>query len=114
MCAKGNTHLVLSALAHLTDAAPHARLQSDAVPDSEVRRSGDLRTNLDNLAAALVTETHGLLDDEGADGTVLEVVDVRATDTGLRDGDKDLVTLDLGNRALRLALCRKPKYRCHC
>ena len=33
---------------------------------------------------------------------MLEVVDVRTADTGLGDGDKHLVPLDLGNRALEL------------
>lgn len=97
------THLVLAALAHLTNAAPHTRLQGDAVPNREVGRCGDLRTNLDDLAAALVTKAHGLLHNERSDGTMLEVVDVRAADSRLRDGNKNLVALDFGDWALRLA-----------
>ena len=44
-----------------------------------------------------MAEDHGLLDDEVTDAAAEEVVDIRAADTGLLDGDEHLVAGDCKN-----------------
>lgn len=94
------SHLVVAALALHTGPASVSGLEGDPVADSDARISGDLGAELDDGAGRLVAETHGLLDDKVPDLAVLEVMDVRAADARLGDGDEDLVALELGDRAL--------------
>lgn len=49
------------------------------------------RSDLEDGACGLVAEYHGLFDDKVPDGAVLPVVNIRATDACVVDGDQDIV-----------------------
>eukprot|EP00053_Salpingoeca_punica_P012625 m.113208 g.113208 ORF g.113208 m.113208 type:complete len:844 (+) comp15994_c2_seq2:1106-3637(+) len=66
----------------------HARLHADAVAHAQVL---DVCTDLRDHTRALVAEDHRLLDNKGADGPMLVVVDVRAADAHAADVDADVV-----------------------
>lgn len=78
--------VVVAAQARLAVAAGRSRLNGDAVAEFERL---DLRTDSGNGAGGFVAEAHGGLEDEGADGAMLPVVNVRTADSGVFNGDED-------------------------
>jgi hypothetical protein len=80
--------VVVAAFAVPTAAARDARFERDPVTGFEC---GDVLTDLDDVAGALVTEDERLFDDVVADAAVFVVVDVGATDADVSHGDEDLV-----------------------
>lgn len=98
----GEAHLgaqvVAAGQAVLAAAAGVAGLEGDAVASLEGLHGV---TNLDDGTSGLVAKDHGVLDDKVANGTVLPVVDVGAADTGVVDGDENIVGVgELGDGAL--------------
>lgn len=63
-------------------------LEGNAIADCE---GLDCGSDLDDGTCGLVAEDHGLFEDEGADATVLPVVDVGATNAGVVDCYKNIV-----------------------
>lgn len=80
--------VVLASEAVGAAAAGVSGLEGDAVADLEGLH---LVTDLDDSAGRLMTQDHGVCDDELANGAMDPVVDVGAADTSVVDGDEDIV-----------------------
>jgi hypothetical protein len=80
--------VVVALLAVTASTTRGAGFESDTVSRLECR---DVRTDVDDLAGALVAEDEWVLDDDVPDAAVLVVVDVGAADSHFPNGDENVV-----------------------
>ena len=94
------THLILSSLTELANPTNDSRLKCDPLTQFQLPSLGDIRTKLDNDSRRFMAKAHGFLKDERPNLSMLQVMDIGSTDTGLLDLDQDLVGTDLGDGPL--------------
>ena len=91
------THLILSSLTELADPTNDSRFKSDPLTQFQLPSLGNIRTKLDNDTRRFMSKAHGFLKDKRPNLSMLQVMDIRSTDTCFLDLDQDLVGTDLGD-----------------